>query len=220
MKCEFSETQFAFNYTFEILKKYTNLRNPFFPNIRQEGGPDGGYDVKLDFEVEGSVFLQFKIPMYHKRINKYQIRFETNQLELLRQKVIKELQYDKPANLVYYAAPNFHTCKDLENFYYNEEIELNSALFPVEDFPKFTQKHTLKYAFREVELQDQGVLIEQFPENGHRFINHDKEKIYGLINSTPKGIEISPTIFSKPNYEPSIMLLSKKAEFLLDKLKN
>lgn len=228
MKCEFSETQFAFNYTFEILRRYSNLQIPFFPNTIQEGQDGGGYDVRCDFKVKGSLFLQFKIPSYIKNKNKYKIIIKNKQFEQLRDLVLQELKFNKPANLVYYVAPRFHSRDNLENFYYDNTIEFNSALFPVGEFPNLDKsQHTLVYSYTKEELHRLRVPLyelhesgptEQFPENAHRLPSNDIEKTYGIINSEPKGIEISPYIFPK-SYKGDEMFLSAKATFLINKIK-
>src|ERR1700757_1958393 len=65
-KCEFSETQFSFSYTFELIQRNRGLLPmPTFPNTVQEGRY-GGYDVGFgDPEVDGSLFFQFKIPGFY-----------------------------------------------------------------------------------------------------------------------------------------------------------
>ena len=61
-KCEFSETQFSFCFTFEYIKMfYPSGPIPIFPNTVKEGREGGGYDVKVD----GNIFLQFKIPKFY-----------------------------------------------------------------------------------------------------------------------------------------------------------
>lgn len=185
MKCDFSETQFAFCFTFEILQKYFPREIvPHFPNTVEEGRSGGGYDVSID----GSLFLQFKVPVYLKK-GKYKIKIHTEDEQF---RLLKEL--NRPANLVYYSAPKFHTREDIENFYIKKQIENNSALFSIKNFPEDGAYHNLKYEYK------------------------DDNHSYGILSSEPKEIETLSNIFSIP-YHPYQMLLSEKADFLLEIIK-
>lgn len=187
MKCDFSETQFAFCFTFEILKNYPNLVMPQFPNTVQEGRRGGGYDVAID----GSIFIQFKIPNYHKRKNDYKIKIDT---ECKQHALLKELK--KPANCVYYAAPKFHTSDDLEKFYNSNLIERNSALFSIEDFPNnAVHKHVT------------------FSRSGTQGTLHSNKESIDISQ------EIF-SCKSSSSYLPDPMLLPVKAGYILDFIKN
>lgn len=146
MDCDFSETQYAFCFTFEYLKQFFPIIPlPIFPNTVMEGRIGGGYDVKID----GNIYFQFKIPEHITRRNVnnskqwvvfnqsfYRIKINTNsrQFELL-----KDLQ--GPSNNVYYATPDFHTDADISTNYQFDQIVDSSSLFPIQNFPAFGSGH-------------------------------------------------------------------------------
>lgn len=193
MKCEFSETQFAFCYVFELIKNNpTKFIMPWFPNTVQEGREGGGYDVKINLnpQISGSIFLQFKIPVHLKTKQKYKINIDTRskQFELL-----KKLK--RPANLVYYCAPKFHTVNQINNLYVNNEIEKNSALFPIEAFPCDNKQHRLIYEYKE------------------------NSGSYGELFSKPQNVSAFENVFCGSFNEDS-MSLRDKARFVLDNIVN
>lgn len=209
MRCQFSETQFAFCYVFELIAKYPKLM-PLFPNTVQEGRKGGGYDV----EIDGSLFLQFKIPEYLTRDKKYKIKIDTkigkkehNQFTLL-----KELKRNKPANIVYYCAPKFHEEEKLRELYHAQGIENNSAHFPIEQFPDNGKHHNLKYEYEyEYELDQDGKSIE--------IINTKEPNTFGLLYSKPIKISSYSDVFSI-GYQPDPMPLKRKANILIKEIVN
>ncbi len=151
MRCQFSETQFSFCFTFEFLKTlYPFIAFPIFPNTVVEGRDDGGYDV----EISNNLFFQFKIPTYFNRLTarnmeywkvfkgtyfKIAVNTDLRQFELLK-------QLKKPHNQVYYATPPFHTIEELKKLYLNNNIVQNSALFSIDEFPAYRSGyHNLIY---------------------------------------------------------------------------
>lgn len=139
-RCEFSETQFSFCFTFEFLKLFfPHVPLPLFPNIREEGSTGGGYDV----QINGNMYFQFKIPnlydkennftrKYWKTYNKeyYRIKLQTDENQY---RFLKDLQ--SPNNFVYYVTPEFHSVPDLTNHYNFNSIGYNSAFFSIGDLP-------------------------------------------------------------------------------------
>lgn len=151
-KCQFSETQFSFCFTFEYIKQFFPIIPlPIFPNTVEEGRAGGGYDV----EINGNIFFQFKIPVYHNLVSNffrkhwkvfnhdyYKIKLETdgNQYKLLKDLLI-------PGNEVYYATPDFYTNNDLLTHYSNYEIVVNSGIFSLDVLPEHgSGKHVLIYS--------------------------------------------------------------------------
>lgn len=187
-KCEFSETQFAFCFTFEILRNNPNLKMPQFPNIVQEGRKGGGYDVMID----GSIFIQFKIPVYRQNKDEYQIKIDT---ECKQHSLLKELK--KPANCVYYAASKFHLLSEFEKYYNENRIEDNAALFSIESFLDSTEVH--KH-------------ITYTKDSAYGFLHSVDKQI-----SMARGIFPCK---SSPSYRPDHMELSKKAKFILKFIQN
>jgi hypothetical protein len=141
-KCQFSETQFSFCFTFEYIKKFFPfVPLPIFPNTVEEGREGGGYDVLIN----GNIYFQFKIPVYYGQFPKYRrkywnvfghdyfrIKLETNEYQF---KLLKDLQ--SPGNEVYYATPEFYNSTDLATFYTTNNIVSHSALFSLDNLPPY-----------------------------------------------------------------------------------
>lgn len=144
--CQFSETQFSFCFTFEYIKQFLpTIPLPIFPNTVQEGQKGGGYDV----DIAGSIFFQFKIPAYYDKVSNffrkywdvfcksyYKIKIDTNQMQF---RLLKDLK--SSTNQVFYATPKFFDMSDLAMHYANDKIVVNSALFPIENFPSPGSDH-------------------------------------------------------------------------------
>lgn len=148
-KCEFSETQFSFCFTFEYITQFFPVVPlPIFPNTFWEGRPGGGYDVKIN----GNIFFQFKIPTFHDSIYRpywdvfgheyYKMKLNTdgNQYQLLK-------ALASPSNEVYYASPEFHTIVNLHRNYSTSSIVSSSGIFNVSTLPPYgSGKHHLIYS--------------------------------------------------------------------------
>lgn len=152
--CEFSETQFSFCFTFEYIKQFFPfVPLPIFPNTVNEGREGGGYDV----QINGNIFFQFKIPVYHDLVsnfwrrdwnvfghNYYKIKLETDEEQY---RLLKALQ--NPGNQVYYSTPEFHTTTDLSTFYGSDNVVSNSGLFSLDSLPPYgSGYHHLIYSPR------------------------------------------------------------------------
>lgn len=214
MKCEFSETQFAFFYTFEILKKYPNkLLSPWFPTTVEEGRSGGGFDAELQYtsdfrkdvqKISGSLFLQFKRPDCLRGRPSYRIKIDGKQLELLK-------QLKRPANMVFYCAPLFHEKAKIMTYYFGDEIEAHSVLFPIEEFEDVTGDHKLRYV-----CGDDNTTKKKLAESELRGGVTGR---YGILNSEPQNIRVVPNILSE-RYKPDPMSLSEKASILFGIIKN
>jgi hypothetical protein len=192
MNCEFSETQFSFCFTFELVRRYLpRIILPIFPNTVVEGRPGGGYDVQID----GSLFFQFKIPQYFERSTwsrpkgwshfkkpflRIDVDTDSEQFRLLHALKL-------PANNVYYATPEFSDSTSLENFYRLGETCDHSALFAIQNFP--------------------------MPINGYHHLGYTGDDTFGILFSEPKIIKKSSSeeIFS---IFPDQMSLARKASIL------
>ena len=141
-ECQFSETQFSFCFTFEYIKQFFPfVPLPIFPNTVDEGRAGGGYDV----QINGSIYFQFKIPVYYDMVSNfwrrdwdvfgheyYKIKLETDGYQF---KLLKDLQ--TPGNQVYYATPEFHASTDLATYYNSDNIVSNSGIFSLSDLPAY-----------------------------------------------------------------------------------
>lgn len=201
--CEFSETQFAFCYVNEMLNRYPHILMPIFPTLRQERKL--GWDVRIDddTEIDGSLFIQFKRPKFLSRTKKYKITITKHQFDIL-----YILKKDKPANNVFYVAPIFHTLDEMKDHHINNEIEKNTAHFPLENFPSSLTKnhHGLTYEY------DSMSDINTIPLTSGGSIPTDT---YGIINSEPISIENKHCI-DFDSIKPDRMKLIKKSQYLLN----
>lgn len=212
MRCEFSETQFAFCYTFEILKTYSKqLLAPWFPTTVQEGRV-GGWDMAAKFQnsfpknvqlTSGSLFLQFKRPVFLKSNKLYQIEIKGKQLELLK-------QLNLASNLIYYCAPLFHEKDKILEYYTSGEIEKNSVLFSITAFGAVSGDHKLQYVLGKNELDKYN--LEEMNLRG------EATGRYGLLFSEPKLIQVVPNIFPDHRF-PKAKLLSTRSDELFEIIK-
>lgn len=155
MRCEFSETQFSFCFTFEFINKYTPWSAiPFFPSTYLEGQPGYGYDVK----VGGNIFFQYKVPEFITRKNSrnpiqwnslngpfYRITVNTNSEQY---RLLKELK--RIGNEVCYITPQFHKIAEISNFYNESSIVENSLTYQIEFLPDYgSNTHNICYSKNE-----------------------------------------------------------------------
>lgn len=151
MKCQFSETQFSFCFTFEYLQQYSPWSLiPFFPNTYLEGQPGYGYDVSID----GNIFLQYKIPEFITRKNSrnpsqwnsfnspfYRIKLDTNSEQYRLLKALKTID-----NEVCYVTPEFYKSEEIKQNYLSNNIILRSSIFPIDYLPHYLSGyHNLCY---------------------------------------------------------------------------
>lgn len=107
---------------------------PVFPSLRAEGGVSGGYDVKLGQGYP--IFLQFKRSHYltsphagqrdtlggpYYRFGIYST-LRSQQHKLL-------LALDTPPAIALYAAPEFHTQRDLDSAFTSSTVQQTTAFF-------------------------------------------------------------------------------------------
>jgi hypothetical protein len=124
---EISEFSYGFALTSELVRWADLSAAPVFPSLIAEGGPGGGFDVKLD-RPGAPLYLQFKrsecmlrksarewvrvhelggilsVPFYRFHITE---ALKSAQHEML-------LALDTAPNLVFYAAPKFHRLSEID----------------------------------------------------------------------------------------------------------
>lgn len=137
MQCQFSETQFSFAITGELMERLrlAGWRAPFFPTQRQENAL--GYDCRIQGPVK-SLFLQFKVPDQKTRsnalhwpdfgMNYYQFALWPADVSP-QHNTLLALAADR-RNKVFYCAPAFITQREHENFYQARQIASNSVFVP------------------------------------------------------------------------------------------
>jgi hypothetical protein len=106
---------------------------PTFPNLYNEGKAGGGYDVKIP-KKGAPLYLQFKIPQIVTRSSGkcppgiippyYRMHLMRRKYSLQHQSL---LTHARRGRLVYYSSPTFHTTDDLNTFYGDREVPLNSV---------------------------------------------------------------------------------------------
>ncbi|MDG2528679.1 hypothetical protein [Caulobacter endophyticus] len=137
---EISEFSYGFALTNELVRWAELSVAPIFPSLIEEGGPGGGYDVKLD-RPGAPLFLQFKrsecmtrrsarewklvddlggrlgVPFYRFPVTQ---SLKSDQHELL-------LALDTPPNLVFYAAPRFHELSEINRAWQDAAVSARSV---------------------------------------------------------------------------------------------
>ena len=137
---EISEFSYGFALTNELVRWAELSAAPIFPSLIEEGGPGGGYDVKLD-RPGAPLFLQFKrsecmtrrsarewklvddlggrlaVPFYRFPITQ---SLKSDQHELL-------LELDNAPNLVFYAAPRFHEIGEINEAWHAAAVSARSV---------------------------------------------------------------------------------------------
>lgn len=136
---EISEFSYGFALTNELVRWAELSAAPIFPSLIEEGGPGGGFDVKLD-RPGAPLFLQFKrsecmfrrsarewkavdaagghlaLPYYRFAITE---ALKSDQHELL-------LALDTAPNLVFYAAPRFHEISEINAAWHSQAVSARS----------------------------------------------------------------------------------------------
>ncbi|MDP3749714.1 MAG: hypothetical protein Q8Q88_22005 [Phenylobacterium sp.] len=137
---EISEFSYGFALTNELVRWAELSAAPIFPSLIEEGGPTGGFDVKLD-RPGAPLYLQFKrsecmfrrsarewkavtaaggdlaLPYYRFAITE---ALKSDQHELL-------LELDNAPNLVFYAAPRFHEISEINAAWQAEAVSARSV---------------------------------------------------------------------------------------------
>lgn len=158
MRCEFSETQFVFGITNELINVYLNPKYawgaPIFPTQVQE--KKLGYDTTIKGKVI-TLFFQFKVPKKLTRSNSSYWRLHNNKeyfefeiwphnLTEQHNKLI-DLANKDPHNKVYYCSPGFIKQNEFQNHYNNRDISKNSIYVPCKYLSKNAgyDKHSISY---------------------------------------------------------------------------
>lgn len=143
MKCEFSESSYAFSLVSELVRTGelgSIVAAPIAPSTHEEGKE--GYDIKL-FRKGKPLFLQFKIPDYivQKRSSStspydspfYRVKMWNRQVSD-QHNVLKKLSDANPGT-VFYVAPTFHELGKFNLFYMSSSMAKNSAFFSLNNLP-------------------------------------------------------------------------------------
>jgi hypothetical protein len=130
-----------FSYGFALTQELIAIADPplraapIFPSLIEEGRPGGGYDVRLD--IPGfPLFVQFKradcmvrrsasetVPPYSFRLPFYRMKITARTRSAQHDMLI---DLDTGRNQVFYAAPLFHTVEELNRFYLQKTVSMNS----------------------------------------------------------------------------------------------
>lgn len=156
---EISEFSYGFALTNELVRWAELSAAPIFPSLIEEGGPGGGFDVKLD-RPGAPLYLQFKrsecmfrssarewkaveamgghlaLPFYRFAITE---ALKSDQHELL-------LALDSAPNLVFYAAPRFHEMSEINSAWHAEAVSARSVFVaPSEIGPLDEKRHSVAF---------------------------------------------------------------------------
>ena len=141
MKAGFSEFSYGFGFVYELVSGLNQSPGaPRFLSLREEAKK--GYDAAINYNGI-SLFFQFKLSEYLLRGNslhrKYYYgpyrRFSIIPRWISKQHyLLKKIADD--CNLVYYAAPLFHTDSEIDNAFRSNEIATRSIWLPLSKLPR------------------------------------------------------------------------------------
>ena len=156
MKATISEFSYGFAVTYEICQELSNLgfsAAPLFPNLKQEGSPGYGYDVKISLGFP--LFLQFKLSDQMKRRRKadewdfykksyFRVhlhkRSHSNQHQLLQELANK-------GHYVCYASPAFLKPPELDLAFLSRQVVKRSMFIDVNRLPQLPDNESHYYTF-------------------------------------------------------------------------
>ncbi len=140
MKPKISEFSYGFALTTELVRWADLSAAPVFPSLLEEGGPGGGFDLKLD-RPGAPLYLQFKrsecmrrrgsrewhaVKAFGGDLTVPHYRFEiTSALESDQHELLLALEYEP--NLVFYAAPRFHEISEINEAWHDAAVSARSV---------------------------------------------------------------------------------------------
>lgn len=230
MRCEFSETQFAYSIIHELTNHHwipgKAWSAPFMPTQRKE------LDLGYDFEIHGpvrTVFFQFKVPEkittprgeYWKEFWEPYYIFKiwpdnrTHQHNLL-----VSLANKDPHNKVYYCSPGFHTQREYSKYYRKEIISDRSIYIPCGKLHSIrgADKHDICYTMepsRNYRMHSEEYPIEAF-DITEFMLDVEEARPYENINECLSRIEEEFSISAR-NAETTIERFNQIANQLLMK---
>lgn len=133
---DISEFSYGFALTNELVGWVALSAAPVFPSLIEEGKKGGGYDVKLD-RPGAPLYLQFKRAECMMRASAYEIKKHGLPLDVpfyrfpitQRNKSFQHtslVELDDGTNLVFYAAPRFHTINEINRAWQNGDVSARS----------------------------------------------------------------------------------------------
>ena len=139
MKPQFSEFSYGYAVTEELVSLYRAflIAAPMFPSLYDEGQLGGGYDVQIPISGR-PVFLQFKLSDQLKGKNSKEHKRGLMGLPYYRMHIRPAkhseqhrllLDLEASGQTVFYIAPEFHLPAELNLFYLNRTVVLNSAAY-------------------------------------------------------------------------------------------
>lgn len=157
MTPEISEFSYGFSLTNELVGWTALNAAPVFPSLIEEGKKGGGYDVKLDMPGR-PLFLQFKRAYCMTRRSAREIRTHSLQLEppFYRFAITERnlsfqhtslYELDDGTNLVFYAAPRFHTLDEINSAWDQGRVAQRSIFVPPREIGLINDDgaHTVSY---------------------------------------------------------------------------
>jgi hypothetical protein len=158
LRTDFSEFSFGYALVEEFARSLRpGLKAaPIFPSLIEEGGDEGGYDVKFDLPGV-PMMIQFKRPDVMKTAKAKEIanhglalnppfyRFHMRSSAISRQHDLL-LAHDAGSALVYYASPCFHEINDFDTHYIARNV-INNTIFirPRDIGPLSAELHHVSY---------------------------------------------------------------------------
>ena len=158
MKPDISEFSYGYALTEDLIRTMpASLRAaPVFPSLIEEGRSGVGYDLRLDFGIP--IFIQFKLSDYmvghavkeKQRYHLFVPPFYRMHLRPLKHSEQHDLLLDleRSGQLVFYAAPAFHTVHELNQYYLREEVAQHSVFFRPLDIGPLPDEENHHVAFK------------------------------------------------------------------------
>ena len=184
MKAEFSEFSYGFSFTENLIRSQSSVVSaPRFLTQKQEYKL--GYDLAIDLEYNNwqPLFFQFKVAdiLTNRRareISRHNLNISPSFFRMKlhkknfysQQKALSKLGAKFP-NSVFYAAPEFHECCELNRHFVNGNVHERSALFSPVDIEK-------------------ACVINYYNANSNHSIAYEKNSGHGWLCSKPQEINI------------------------------
>lgn len=194
----FSEFTYGYSliHDFCVNPRWKIRGAPLFPNLRQEGYLQGGYDAAM--KMQGiMVLFQFKIPQVMVRKSKhmpgqlspvyYRMHFHRSKLHGYRQHE-SLIRHERNGRLVRYCTPTFHTQIDMDRFFSRNLVHSRSLFLKPDSIGNLSDEdHHIAYKdeYSPVYLMSDPKII-QGSCFGSDSLMTDLEREIGLHDSTQR----------------------------------
>lgn len=240
MRCEFSESTYAFAHMHECIERYGFSPVPVFLSQQVEGKK--GYDTKSD--CNGRTYLfQFKVPEWMERSLSWEHKWHNIRLPYLRfyfhqnprnpdihHQHNRLVEWNRQYPDVYYASPEFWTDEELSHLTRHAEVVSHSAWFmpldigaiPDTDMHRMTYKPGEAYGYF---MSESKKLIKRLPPDvlkEMRYERLDRKYFTKMLRSSIELIrkKPEPSVPSEGLSEMDVSLISRDSVPYLSEREN